>query len=123
MLNGLFWVRWQYASRSLSRKACAKFGERIVVGIDAKTFTPYDRMRVQHGGMYRQRGRHSPQIRSKTNTSYIDNKKIGTAFEDLGLPNAFYFFAEADEPNHEGSGLNANARHHQVGWFKLRQFV
>ena len=44
----------------------------------------------------------------QTNTSYIDNKKIGTAFEDLGLPNAFYFFAEADEPNHEGSGLNGN---------------
>ena len=42
------------------------------------------------------------------NTSYIDNKKIGTAFKDLGLPNAFYFFAEADEPNHEGSGLNGN---------------
>ena len=44
----------------------------------------------------------------QANTSYIDNKKIGTAFEDLDLPNAFYFFAEADEPNHEGSGLNAN---------------
>ena len=44
----------------------------------------------------------------QANTSYIDNEKIGTAFEDLGLPNAFYFFAEADEPNHEGSGLNAN---------------
>ena len=44
----------------------------------------------------------------QANTSYIDNKKIGTAFEDLGLPNAFYFFAEADEPNHEGSGLNGN---------------
>ena len=44
----------------------------------------------------------------QANTSYIDNKKIGTAFEDLGLPNAFYFFAAADEPNHEGSGLNAN---------------
>ena len=42
------------------------------------------------------------------NTSYIDNKKIGTAFKDLGLPNAFYFFEEADEPNHEGSGLNGN---------------
>ena len=42
----------------------------------------------------------------QANTSYIDNKKIGTAFENLGLPNAFYFFAEADEPNHEGSGLN-----------------
>jgi len=28
--------------------------------------------------------------------------------EDLGLPNAFYFFAEADEPNHEGSGLNGS---------------
>ena len=44
----------------------------------------------------------------QANTSYIDNKKIGTAFEDLDLPNAFYFFAEADEPNHEGSGLNGN---------------
>ena len=44
----------------------------------------------------------------QANTSYIDNKKIGTAFEDLGLPNAFYFFAEADEPNHEGSGLNGS---------------
>ena len=44
----------------------------------------------------------------QANTSYIDNKKIGTAFEDLGLPNAFYFFAEVDEPNHEGSGLNGN---------------
>ena len=44
----------------------------------------------------------------QANTSYIDNKKIGTAFENLGLPNAFYFFAEADEPNHEGSGLNGN---------------
>ena len=43
-----------------------------------------------------------------SSTTYIDNKKIGTAFEDLGLPNAFYFFAEADEPNHEGSGLNGN---------------
>ena len=44
----------------------------------------------------------------QANTSYIDNKKIGIAFEDLGLPNAFYFFAAADEPNHEGSGLNGN---------------
>ena len=44
----------------------------------------------------------------QANTSYIDNKKIGTTFEDLGLPNAFYFFAAADEPNHEGSGLNGN---------------
>ena len=43
-----------------------------------------------------------------SSTTYIDNKKIGTAFEDLGLPNAFYFFAAADEPNHEGSGLNGN---------------
>ena len=46
----------------------------------------------------------------QANTSYIDNKKIGTAFEDLGLPNAFYFSAAADEPNHEGSGLNGNVR-------------
>ena len=44
----------------------------------------------------------------QANTSYIDNKKIGTAFEDLGLPNAFYFFAAVDEPSHEGSGLNGN---------------
>ena len=44
----------------------------------------------------------------QANASYIDNKKIGTAFEDLGLPNAFYFFAAADEQNHEGSGLNGN---------------
>ena len=43
-----------------------------------------------------------------SSTTYIDNKKIGTAFEDLGLPNAFYFFAATDEPNHEGSGLNGN---------------
>ena len=46
----------------------------------------------------------------QANTSYIANKKIGTAFEDLGLPNAFYFSAAADEPNHEGSGLNGNVR-------------
>ena len=44
----------------------------------------------------------------QANASYIDNKKIGTAFENLGLPNAFYFFAAADEQNHEGSGLNGN---------------
>ena len=50
----------------------------------------------------------NPRKFRQANTSYIDNKKIGTAFEDLGLPNAFYFFAEADEPNHEGSGLNGN---------------
>ncbi len=48
------------------------------------------------------------QLHFTINPSYIDNKKIGTAFEDLGLPNAFYFFAAADEPNHEGSGLNGN---------------
>ena len=51
----------------------------------------------------------------QANTSYIDNKKIGTAFEDLGLPNAFYFFAEADAPNHEGSGLNGNV-HGIIQW-------
>ena len=71
------------------------------------TFTPYDRMRFSTAectvnvDVIPRKFRHA-------NTSYIDNKKIGTAFEDLGLPNAFYFFAEADEPNHEGSGLNAN---------------
>ena len=71
------------------------------------TFTPYDRMRFSTAectvnvDVIPRKFRHA-------NTSYIDNKKIGTAFEDLGLPNAFYFFAEADEPNHEGSGLNGN---------------
>ena len=71
------------------------------------TFTPYDRLRfstaecIVNVGVIPRKFRHA-------NTSYIDNKKIGTAFEDLGLPNAFYFSAAADEPNHEGSGLNGN---------------
>ena len=34
-------------------------------------------------------------------------KKIGTAFEDLGLPNAFYFFAEADEQTTREAGWTA----------------
>lgn len=56
--------------------------------------TPYDRMRFSTAectvnvDVIPRKFRHA-------NTSYIDNKKIGTAFEDLGLPNAFYFFAEA----------------------------
>ena len=71
------------------------------------TFTPYDRMRFSTAEctVYVDV---IPRKFRQANTSYIDNKKIGTAFEDLGLPNAFYFFAAADEPNHEGSGLNAN---------------
>ena len=71
------------------------------------TFTPYDRLRFSTAEctVYVDV---IPRKFRQANTSYIDNKKIGTAFEDLGLPNAFYFFAEADEPNHEGSGLNAN---------------
>ena len=84
-------------------------GGLVQVGLLALkvTFTPYDRMRFSTAectvnvDVIPRKFRHA-------NTSYIDNKKIGTAFEDLGLPNAFYFFAEADEPNHEGSGLNAN---------------
>ena len=71
------------------------------------TFTPYDRMRFSTAECTVNVDVIPRKFR-QANTSYIDNKKIGTAFEDLGLPNAFYFFAEADEPNHEGSGLNAN---------------
>ena len=71
------------------------------------TFTPYDRMRFSTAECTVNVDVIPRKFR-QANTSYIDNKKIGTAFEDLGLPNAFYFFAEADEPNHEGSGLNGN---------------
>ena len=71
------------------------------------TFTPYNRMRFSTAECTVNVDVIPRKFR-QANTSYIDNKKIGTAFEDLGLPNAFYFFAEADEPNHEGSGLNAN---------------
>ena len=71
------------------------------------TFTPYDRLRFSTAECTVNVDVIPRKFR-QANTSYIDNKKIGTAFEDLGLPNAFYFFAEADEPNHEGSGLNAN---------------
>ena len=71
------------------------------------TFTPYDRMRFSTAECTVNVDVIPRKFR-QANTSYIDNKKIGTAFEDLCLPNAFYFFAEADEPNHEGSGLNAN---------------
>ena len=71
------------------------------------TFTPYDRMRFSTAECTVNVDVIPRKFR-QANTSYIDNKKIGTAFEDLGLPNAFYFFAEADAPNHEGSGLNGN---------------
>ena len=71
------------------------------------TFTPYDRLRFSTAECTINVDVIPRKFR-QANTSYIDNKKIGTAFEDLGLPNAFYFFAEADEPNHEGSGLNGN---------------
>ena len=71
------------------------------------TFTPYDRLRFSTAECIVNVDVIPRKFR-QANTSYIDNKKIGTAFEDLGLPNAFYFFAEADEPNHEGSGLNGN---------------
>ena len=71
------------------------------------TFTPYDRMRFSTAECTVNVDVIPRKFR-QANTSYIDNKKIGTAFEDLGLPNAFYFFAEVDEPNHEGSGLNGN---------------
>ena len=71
------------------------------------TFTPYDRLRFSTAECTVNVDVIPRKFR-QANTSYIDNKKIGTAFEDLGLPNAFYFFAEADEPNHEGSGLNGN---------------
>ena len=71
------------------------------------TFTPYDRLRFSTAECTVNVDVIPRKFR-QANTSYIDSKKIGTAFEDLGLPNAFYFFAEADEPNHEGSGLNGN---------------
>ena len=71
------------------------------------TFTPYDRLRFSTAECTVNVDVIPRKFR-QANTSYIDNKKIGTAFEDLGLPNAFYFFAEVDEPNHEGSGLNGN---------------
>ena len=71
------------------------------------TFTPYDRLRFSTAECTVNVDVIPRKFR-QANTSYIDNKKIGTAFEDLGLPNAFYFFAAADEPNHEGSGLNGS---------------
>ena len=71
------------------------------------TFTPYDRLRFSTAECTVNVDVIPRKFR-QANTSYIENKKIGTAFEDLGLPNAFYFFAAADEPNHEGSGLNGN---------------
>ena len=71
------------------------------------TFTPYDRLRFSTAECTVNVDVIPRKFR-QANTSYIDNNKIGTAFEDLGLPNAFYFFAAADEPNHEGSGLNGN---------------
>ena len=71
------------------------------------TFTPYDRLRFSTAECTVNVDVIPRKFR-QANTSYIDNKKIGTAFEDLDLPNAFYFFAAADEPNHEGSGLNGN---------------
>ena len=84
-------------------------GGLVQVGLLALkvTFTPYDRLRFSTAEctVYVDV---IPRKFRQANTSYIDNKKIGTAFEDLGLPNAFYFFAASDEPNHEGSGLNGN---------------
>ena len=84
-------------------------GGLVQVGLLALqvTFTPYDRMRFSTAECTVNVDVIPRKFR-QANTSYIDNKKIGTAFEDLGLPNAFYFFAEADAPNHEGSGLNGN---------------
>ena len=84
-------------------------GGLVQVGLLALkvTFTPYDRMRFSTAECTVNVDVIPRKFR-QANTSYIDNKKIGTAFEDLGLPNAFYFFAAADEPNHEGSGLNGN---------------
>ena len=84
-------------------------GGLVQVGLLALkvTFTPYDRLRFSTAECTVNVDVIPRKFR-QANTSYIDNKKIGTAFEDLGLPNAFYFFAEADEPNHEGSGLNGN---------------
>ena len=85
-------------------------GGLVQVGLLALkvTFTPYDRLRFSTAECTVNVDVIPRKFR-QANTSYIDNKKIGTAFEDLGLPNAFYFFAAADEPNHEGSGLNGNA--------------
>ena len=84
-------------------------GGLVQVGLLALkvTFTPYDRLRFSTAECTVNVDVIPRKFR-QANTSYIDNKKIGTAFEDLGLPNAFYFFAEADEPNHEGSGLNGS---------------
>ena len=84
-------------------------GGLVQVGLLALkvTFTPYDRLRFSTAECTVNVDVIPRKFR-QANTSYIDNKKIGTAFEDLGLPNAFYFFAEADAPNHEGSGLNGN---------------
>ena len=84
-------------------------GGLVQVGLLALkvTFTPYDRLRFSTAECTVNVDVIPRKFR-QANTSYIDNKKIGTAFEDLGLPNAFYFFAVADEPNHEGSGLNGN---------------
>ena len=44
----------------------------------------------------------------QANTSYIDNKKIGTAFEDLGLRTRSISSRRPMNQNHEGSGLNGN---------------
>ena len=84
-------------------------GGLVQVGLLALkvTFTPYDRLRFSTVECTVNVDVIPRKFR-QANTSYIDNKKIGTAFEDLGLPNAFYFFAAADEPNHEGSGLNGS---------------
>ena len=84
-------------------------GGLVQVGLLALkvTFTPYDRLRFSTAECTVNVDVIPRKFR-QANTSYIDNKKIGTAFEDLDLPNAFYFFAEADEPNHEGSGLNGS---------------
>ena len=84
-------------------------GGLVQVGLLALkvTFTPYDRLRFSTAECTVNVDVIPRKFR-QANTSYIDNKKIGTAFEDLGLPNAFYFFAAADEPNHEGNGLNGN---------------
>ena len=84
-------------------------GGLVQVGLLALkvTFTPYDRLRFSTAECTVNVDVIPRKFR-QANTSYIDNKKIGTAFEDLGLPNAFYFFAAADEPNNEGSGLNGS---------------
>ena len=84
-------------------------GGLVQVGLLALkvTFTPDDRLRFSTAECTVNVDVIPRKFR-QANTSYIDNKKIGTAFEDLGLPNAFYFSAAADEPNHEGSGLNGN---------------